>query len=248
MVRINQQLLTLLLALSAGIMIVGLSLGNEPYSQQPLPHPIQNKEQEPGPGSTRKKDIGIGEQNSVALAQFSETITRPLFSDTRRPAVTDEEDVPEVNPSSGLPIEKNQFLVMGIAITNNEKTAILQQLNKKDDIIRVKEGQRVSDWLVESITPDTVKLTKRGTADFVKLSDNILSAAQKRKLVQRARQAQKRERVAARNAANQRDGTNQRGNTQTRLNAQRRRPVGNRSTRQPSRQSKSELVDTEERQ
>ena len=84
-------------------------------------------------------------------------------------------------------METNQFMVMGIVIAPDEKVALLKQLKNSAEIVRVKEGQKVSDWTVAEITPQSVTIEQSGVTDVVKLSDNVLTAAEKQKLMQQAK-------------------------------------------------------------
>jgi hypothetical protein len=81
-------------------------------------------------------------------------------------------------------------MVIGIVIAQNEKVALLKQLKKSNEIVHVKEGQVLSNWTVSEITPESVTIQQNGVTDVVKLSDNVLSAIEKRTLAQRAKQDQ----------------------------------------------------------
>ena len=75
------------------------------------------------------------------------------------------------------------LVVMGIIITEGEKIALLKQGNQKEgDTLKVKEGQEVSGWKIASITTESVTVSQRDTTDVIKLSDNVLSEAEKRRL------------------------------------------------------------------
>lgn len=134
---------------------------------------------------------------SPGLDAFSEVIERPLFSRTRRPQPVGA-DVPSPAVASNKPIQKDQFLVMGIVITGENKVVLLKPTGKSSDVFRVREGERVLEWTVESVTPETVTIRQGDITDTLKLSDNVLSQAEKRRLVQqRARSAKKDARRAA---------------------------------------------------
>ncbi|MCB1858871.1 MAG: hypothetical protein KDI63_11385 [Gammaproteobacteria bacterium] len=210
MVRVNQLLLTVLLgALAAGLI---LALGTGGQSQISWILPEQPPQQSAGTTDT------AGDLSAATTLrsrnEFSETVARPLFTQSRRPTSSQAEEV--LGPQLGLrgPVERNQFLVMGIVITGNEKIALMRQIKGNDEVIRVKEGQSIVGWRVESIDAEAVTLSKLDATDVVKLSDNILSAAEKRTLIQQARQARIKEQVAAK-AANTRQNQRQRARPRT---------------------------------
>lgn len=79
-------------------------------------------------------------------------------------------------------------MVIGIVIAPDEKVALLKQLRKNNEIVHVKEGETLSEWTVAQISPESVTMQQQGVTDVVKLSDNVLSDAEKRVLAQRAKQ------------------------------------------------------------
>lgn len=131
------------------------------------------------------------------LDAFSEVVERPLFSSTRRPQpVSAGDPIPAV--ASGKPVQKDQFLVMGIVITGENKVVLLKPTGKSSDVFRVREGERVLEWTVESVTPEAVTIRQGDVTDTLKLSDNVLSQAEKRRIAQQqARKAKMDNRGAA---------------------------------------------------
>ena len=115
------------------------------------------------------------------LTDFSEMVARPLFSQSRSPE--DPNAGPTTDPLPTQPTGKSRLVVMGIIITEGEKIALLKQGNQKEgDTLKVKEGQEVSGWKIASITTESVTVSQRDTTDVIKLSDNVLSEAEKRRL------------------------------------------------------------------
>ncbi len=87
---------------------------------------------------------------------------------------------------------------MGIVITGENKVALLKPTGKSSDVFRVREGERVLEWTVESVTPEAVTIRQGDITDTLKLSDNVLSQAEKRRIAQQqARKAKTDNRKAA---------------------------------------------------
>ncbi|MCP4285019.1 MAG: hypothetical protein GY792_11280 [Gammaproteobacteria bacterium] len=164
------------------------------------------------------------------LSEFVEITARPLFSSSRRPVpLSTGDEAPNTIQAAVGPIEKKQFMVMGIVIAQDEKVALLKQLKKSNEVVRVKEGQKLSDWTVSAITPDSVTMQQRGVTDVVKLSDNVLSAAEKRKLAAKAKQQRlKAARKQITNKRRAKTSTNRRKSPQI---TQRKQPVRKSQTR-----------------
>jgi len=189
MARSGQWLLTLTLLASAGGLIFGLL---SPQDRIATDLPLK-KAQAPvdDSGSEEQPVLTEAVSQPPPLSEFVEMTLRPLFSSSRRPPPASGEDVtPDTQKISAGPVETKQFMVMGIIIAPNEKVALLRQQNSSNEILHVKEGQKISDWTVSEITPESVIMQQGGVTDVVKLSDNILSAAEKMKLVQQAKRAQ----------------------------------------------------------
>ncbi len=140
------------------------------------------------------------EHTPPPINDFLEMVARPLFSQERRPppaAPAEPAATNPVNPTTPVQSGGQQFLVMGIIITDQEKVALLKPRRGKAEVFRVKEGEIVTGWRVTKITPEAVTITKGQRSDRLKLSDNVLSAAEKRRLAQQARLAASRKKRAA---------------------------------------------------
>lgn len=186
MARSGQLMLTLVLLASAGGLLAGL-LSLQAWTAPDVP---ENKVllKTPDKGASAEQPLLLEQATEpVPLSEYVEMIKRPLFSPHRRPpSVAGEDIVPDTQEAAIGPAETNQFLVMGIVIAQDEKVALLKQL-RNNEILRVKEGQKISDWTVSEITPKSVTIVQGGVTEIIKLSDNVLSAAEKLKLTQQAK-------------------------------------------------------------
>lgn len=186
--RSGQFLLTLaLLASAAGLLFGLLSLEDRTDAQSALQPTVTAP---PERSTAEEQQMPTEEsEHAVAMSEFVEMTMRPLFSPTRRPPTADENSVVQdtAQEPTAEPIETSQFMVMGIVIAPDEKVALLKQLRNSAEIVRVKEGQKISDWTVSQITPQSVTIEQSGVTDVVKLSDNVLSATEKQKLMQQAK-------------------------------------------------------------
>lgn len=186
-------------ALVAGVAVTSALLytGSEPDLGIP-PTAEESTFTESDPSETAPGTIAPAPE----LDAFSEVVERPLFSRTRRPQTIGDADTGQTY-ASDKPAKKDQFLVMGIIITGENKVVLLKPTGKSSDVFRVREGERVLEWTVESVTSEAVTIRQGDITDTLKLSDNVLSEAQKRRLAQQRtrtsknnnRQAAKKKRV-----------------------------------------------------
>ncbi len=176
MPRVHQFIIALLLTMSAVALAWGIYSTSQP-PEEPLtsvPAASELTIETDDPDQPPAMEI------PPPLTDFSQMVERPLFAQSRSP-----EDPAAETAASPLPqpTGKSQLIVMGIIITEGEKVALLKQNNAKGgDTLKVKEGQEVSGWKVASITPESVTVSQRETTDVIKLSDNVLSDAEKRRL------------------------------------------------------------------
>ena len=182
-----RHLLSLLLTLSAA------STAALIYSDAwRLPETPRDKPQTDAPTALESAaDTVVASSAPPPLQNFSEIIARPLFAPDRRPQRVSpggQETVAKAptTPIPGAPVS-NQFQVMGIVISEDEKAALIKPVGQKGEILRVREGQLVSGWKITSITPEAVNILQDGRNEVIKLSDNKLSAAEKRRLAQQAK-------------------------------------------------------------
>lgn len=179
----RQRLLSAVLIAGVAVTSVLIYIGSEP-DLEISPASEQNIFTNPDPSETAPKAIAP----APGLDAFSEFVERPLFSRSRRPQpIADKSATPA--DVSNRPVQKDQFLVMGIVITGEEKLVLLKPTGKSSDVFRVREGERVLEWTVESVTPEAVTIRQGDLTDILKLSDNVLSQAEKRRLVQQRTRA-----------------------------------------------------------
>ncbi len=106
------------------------------------------------------------------LAEFSETVRRPLFSSTRRP--------PE--PESSLPDEApvqasgDELILVGVVIAGENRIALVRQRNDSK-LLRVVTAQEIAGWSVEEITPTSAILRRGDVRETLVLEDNIVGRA-----------------------------------------------------------------------
>ena len=136
-------------------LVLGLTLFAEWYlapvtAPQLVPHPT------PAPAG-RSDPAGVGQGFVVPLddsASYEVIAQRPLFSDTRRPAVAEEseESAPEVVTEGVEGLDLN-----AVIITTDETVALVRDA-KTGDTRRVQTGQEVRGWTVEDIDPGSLRL------------------------------------------------------------------------------------------
>lgn len=89
---------------------------------------------------------------------FAEVTRRPLFSPTRRPAVTLAQDQPI------------DFRIVGIIISSEQRHALLAH-GRPPKIAHVTQGQTLDGWTVRSILDDRITLTRAQHEIELKPSD-----------------------------------------------------------------------------
>lgn len=93
---------------------------------------------------------------------YTEILERPLFSETRRPAVD--------NPAAPVDPRSTAFNLVGTIITAHERRALIEH-GQPPHLERVSEGQDIEGWAVESIRSDRVVLTRADARLEVKVKD-----------------------------------------------------------------------------
>ncbi len=118
-------------------------------------------------------------QPSFAIApieSFSEIVTRPLFSELRRPPIPDAEPggepEPEPEPIAVAKVHRGLFVLVGVVITSQTRLAIVRN-RKANEVVRLERGARIEGWTVESIEPDRVVFRQGAEIDEVKLDDSL---------------------------------------------------------------------------
>jgi type II secretory pathway component PulC len=100
-----------------------------------------------------------------AISTFSEFVSRPLFTPTRRPPPTKTEP----NIARTAPKPENLQLI-GVIISEDERMALLQTLTT-GDVTRAVEGQTVGGWEVHAIKPAQVVLKRGNASEVVMIND-----------------------------------------------------------------------------
>lgn len=95
------------------------------------------------------------------LRRYSEVRERPLFSETRRPAI---DAGPAIDPRSSA------FNLVGIVISAHERRALIEH-GQPPHLERLSEGQDIDGWTVESIESDRVVLARADLRLEVKPKD-----------------------------------------------------------------------------
>jgi hypothetical protein len=101
------------------------------------------------------------------LAALSETIERPLFSETRRPPEVESDDA-LVSPAEA-PVEPSaKFVLFAIIITDDER-AVLVANPQGGEPIRVAEGDTIAGWQLDSVKNDRAIFSMEGEIQEVAL-------------------------------------------------------------------------------
>ena len=109
-----------------------------------------------------------------AFGEFAESLERPLFSPTRRPAPPEAE--PEVPP--GTPT--GDFILIGVVIGPTERLALVQQKGEPA-AIRIALGQIVNGWTLDAVEADRVIFRLGEGVQEVKLRDDVPAQRGKRR-------------------------------------------------------------------
>ena len=94
------------------------------------------------------------------LASLSETVERPLFSESRRPPEEESNtalEVPTPVPSG----TSTNFNVSAIVITDDERAVLLVH-PESGDLTRVAEGEMISGWRLEKVEADRAIFSRDG--------------------------------------------------------------------------------------
>ena len=115
----------------------------------------------PSPGENESAATAKPVASSLPpLAALSETVERPLFSDSRRPAGEELEEFPVAAVPTPLG-PSVQLIVSAIVITENDR-AVLVTNPQSGDLTRVAEGETVAGWRLEKVEKDRAVFSKEG--------------------------------------------------------------------------------------
>lgn len=90
---------------------------------------------------------------------YSETVNRPLFVVTRRPAPP-----PPPSAASRPAMQKGQFILLGVTIAGDVSIALLKEKNGTKTH-RVKKGAQVNGITLEKVEAEKVMLTQSGDSE-----------------------------------------------------------------------------------
>ena len=124
--------------------------------------------------------------DSPNLSRFGATISRPVFTSSRRPApqtivktAAKPEPAIKSTPVAVAP-EKSKFLLAGLIVSVEDAVAVIKRVSE-NRTWRVSVGDELEGWKVESIESDSVRLRKGATLDTVFLRGNELTEVKLRK-------------------------------------------------------------------
>lgn len=101
---------------------------------------------------------------SLSLTHYQELISRPLFWSERR-VLENESTVPVTAGNQSLP-----FVLLGVVMSPQSNHALLGKPGS-NDAVRVQQGDIVEGWLVESMTPNSVSLSRGGERQTIGLDN-----------------------------------------------------------------------------
>ncbi|MCH8829302.1 MAG: hypothetical protein IID45_06965 [Planctomycetes bacterium] len=127
------------------------------------------------------------------IEDFGETLDRPLFSKIRRPPAP-QPDAPAEEPEKK---QKVKVRLAGVVISPKERVALVQE-SRAREITRLRVGQEIEGWVLESILADRIILRFGELREEVKIEGEVRRAPTKRK--KKARRKRRRPRGRTRDA------------------------------------------------
>jgi hypothetical protein len=141
-------------SLSIGLLLVGCLLAasllvvqwfNPPYPDEYTP--LSNK-------NVSEFEVEPVQPFQVApLPDYRNIIERPLFLADRRPP----EETSEETPVSETPVGDEDLLLLGVVLTPDANMALLQ-VDQRGQVARLRVGEKVNGWELQSIQPNQVNL------------------------------------------------------------------------------------------
>ncbi|MGR6035604.1 MAG: pilus assembly protein PilZ [Candidatus Nitrosoglobus sp.] len=110
----------------------------------------------------------------LPLGNYEEISMRPLFRSNRRPPDPEETESKEQQALREREAQqlkshvKDLFAVNGIVVTDKKAVALLQDI-KNNKSLRVSEGEKLEDWDIKQIFPDSVLFSNNGRAEALNL-------------------------------------------------------------------------------
>ncbi|MCF6281952.1 MAG: hypothetical protein L3J28_07040 [Candidatus Polarisedimenticolaceae bacterium] len=128
--------------------------------------------------------------STLPLKDYAETIERPLFSRSRRPAVAIQA-IKKAQPINAPAVSKLPTpLLIGIIISGGVKTALIRT-HPTSELQRVKEQEYIDGWLAAEITKQSVVLiSQSGINQLLELKNNKPRPTTKRRANRRTSQVQ----------------------------------------------------------
>jgi len=99
------------------------------------------------------------------LEQYSEVMARPLFIAARRPESPPEETAPEPPPAD----PERTFVLLGVMMTREATTVLLRPEEPNAKTARIKPGETIGEWRLETVSADRVVLRKGETTQELPL-------------------------------------------------------------------------------
>jgi hypothetical protein len=150
-----------LIVLCLGLSTLIYYLAEEPLQIQP-----------PNTGKRGAQNIpelpNYGGYKTLDLAALNETITRPLFAETRRPPESDPEAPTEQGavPKANVKTSRFEHTLVGIFIVENNKLALLRP-KRRGPLVRVGVGDEIDGWKIIDITLEHVELEQSGESQIL---------------------------------------------------------------------------------
>lgn len=122
---------------------------------------------------------------SLPLDSYEEVSARPLFRSSRRPPDPEEAETKAQQAMRERKAEqlkshvKDLFALNGVVVTNEKAVALLQDI-KNNKSLRVSEGEKLEDWKIKQISPESVLFSNNGRSEALDLIRNFEPLGQKR--------------------------------------------------------------------
>lgn len=94
--------------------------------------------------------------------QYAETVARPLFIPARRPEPPPPPDEAPPPPPPAPAGAEQKFLLLGVMITPQTTVALLRPEEPNAKIARLKPGEMLGEWRLDTVFPRRVVLSKGG--------------------------------------------------------------------------------------
>ena len=98
----------------------------------------------------------------AARDEYQEIIERPLFLESRRPPPPEPETPPEPIVEAP-PVEEETLILQGVILITGAEMALLQ-IEETGKVVRLRVGEDVNDWTLQSIAANSITLSKEGEA------------------------------------------------------------------------------------